>query len=82
MAWAHAQTPAGAGDCWVTDRLEYRFSVAADTDAGEVVLAAPEYLGGRLDWYDLDVDPTRRTRWAPRPPTASAARPSTCCPRA
>jgi hypothetical protein len=56
LAWVHAQTPAGAGDCWVTDRLEYRFSVGATSDAGELVLAAPEYLGGRLEWYDLDVD--------------------------
>ena len=56
VAWVHAQTPAGAGDSWVTDRLEYRFSVGAHPDAGEVVLAAPEYLGGRLDWYDVDVD--------------------------
>jgi hypothetical protein len=56
LAWARAQAPAGAGDCWVRDRLEYRFSVGARTAAEEVVLAAPEYLGGRLDWYDLDVD--------------------------
>lgn len=56
VAWARVQTSPGAGDCWVTDRLEYRFAVGASTDAGEVVLAAPEYLGGRLDWYDLDVD--------------------------
>jgi hypothetical protein len=56
LAWVNAPTPAGAGDCWVTDRLEYRFSIGAHTDAGELVLAAPEYLGGRLDWYDLDVD--------------------------
>ncbi len=56
VAWVRAQTPAGAGDSWVTDRLEYRFSVGARTDDGELVLAAPEYLGGRLDWYDLDVD--------------------------
>jgi hypothetical protein len=56
VTWVRAQTPAGAGDCWVTDRLEYRFSVGASTDTGELVLAAPEYLGGRLDWYDLDVD--------------------------
>jgi hypothetical protein len=56
VAWALAQKPAGAGDCWVTDRLEYRFRVAGNTDSGELVLAAPEYLGGRLEWYDLDVD--------------------------
>ena len=29
VTWVRAQTPAGAGDCWVTDRLEYRFSVGA-----------------------------------------------------
>ena len=56
LDWVRTQTPAGAGDCWVTDRLEYRFSVGAKTETGEVVLTAPEYLGGRLDWYDLDVD--------------------------
>jgi hypothetical protein len=56
VAWARGQTAAGVGDSWVTDRLEYRFTVAANTDAGELVLAAPEYLGGRLEWYDLDVD--------------------------
>ena len=56
VTWARAQTPAGAGDCWLVDRLEYRFTVAGNTDAGELVLAAPEYLGGRLEWYDLDVD--------------------------
>jgi hypothetical protein len=57
QAWARAQSPAGAGDAWVTDRLEYRFSVGASADAGEVVLSAPEYLGGRLAWHDLDADP-------------------------
>jgi hypothetical protein len=56
QAWVTAQAPAEAGDCWVTDRLEYRFAVAAATAAGEVTLAAPDYTGGRLDWYDLDLD--------------------------
>jgi hypothetical protein len=56
LAWVGAQAPAGAGDCWVTDRLEYRFSLGASTDDGELVLAAAEYLGGRLDWHDLDID--------------------------
>jgi hypothetical protein len=56
VSWARAQARGGTGDCWVSDRLEYRFSVGAATDAGEVVLSAPEYLGGRLDWYDLDLD--------------------------
>ncbi|MEA3216515.1 MAG: hypothetical protein QOJ19_2671, partial [Acidimicrobiia bacterium] len=66
---------AGSGDCWITDRLEYRFSVGATTDAGEVVLSSPEYLGGRLDWYDLDIDadPERslRSPSAGAPPAGS-----------
>ena len=56
LAWVRAQFPARDGDCWITDRLEYRFAVAGATPGGEVALAAPEYLGGRLDWHDLDVD--------------------------
>jgi hypothetical protein len=71
VAWVALQTPAGAGDCWVTDRLEYRFSVGAATESGEIVLAAPEYLGGRLDWYDLDVDEDPAHTLAP--PAAAAA---------
>jgi hypothetical protein len=57
LAWVDAQTPAGSGDSWITDRLEYRFSVSASSETGEVVMAAPSYLGGRLDWYDVDLDP-------------------------
>jgi hypothetical protein len=56
LAWIDAQWPVNAGDSWITDRLEYRFAVGSSSDAGEVVLASPGYLGGRLDWYDLDVD--------------------------
>ena len=54
--WVAAQHPEDAGDCWITDRLEYRFGIGASTDAGEVVLRSPSYDGDRLDWYDLDVD--------------------------
>ena len=73
QAWIAAQAPAGAGDCWVTDRLEYRFAVAAGAPEGEVALAAPHYTGGRLDWYDLDLDadPARALgAAAPEPATA------------
>ncbi|WPB82157.1 hypothetical protein KYC5002_23960 [Archangium violaceum] len=49
--------PAG-GSCWERERLEYRFAVAAyPKEVGEVVLAADEYDGGRLDWADLQVRP-------------------------
>ncbi|HEX2188733.1 MAG TPA: hypothetical protein VHG51_07520 [Longimicrobiaceae bacterium] len=39
---------------WEAERMEYRFAVtAAGATDGEVVLQAPEYHGGRLDWYDF-----------------------------
>jgi hypothetical protein len=72
LAWVGAQTVAGAGNCWVTDRLEYRFSVGAKTEAGELVLSAPEYLGGRLDWHALDVDADPGHTLNPPAPAAEA----------
>jgi hypothetical protein len=56
LGWVNAQRLAGAGECWVTDRLEYRFAVAAAAPDGEVTLVASEFTGGRLDWHDLDID--------------------------
>jgi hypothetical protein len=56
LAWVQEQSPKGAGECWLTDRLEYRFAVAGSTAVGEVTLTAPEYTGGGLDWHDLDID--------------------------
>jgi hypothetical protein len=56
VTWAQAQAPPSAGESWVTDRLEYRFALGAQTDDGQITLAAPEYLGGHLDWFDVDLD--------------------------
>lgn len=42
---------AAAEAAWQAERLEYSFAVAATTSAGEVVLDAPGYAGGRLDWH-------------------------------
>ena len=56
VRWVQAGTPTEAGDCWETDRLEYRFAVGAATSEGELTLAATGYTGGRLDWHDLDID--------------------------
>lgn len=72
LAWMDAQTPASAGDCWLTDRLEYRFAVGAGTADGEVTLTASEYNGGDLDWYDLDVDPDAAHALGAPKPEASA----------
>lgn len=54
------EPPEGAQSAWQPDRMEYAPAVAARTDdqpgdAGEAVLAADEYAGGRLDWYDFAV---------------------------
>lgn len=57
LAWLDAELiPAGAGSSWIADRFEYRFDVAVATAQGEVVLNAPEYRGGTLDWHDMAVD--------------------------
>ncbi|MCZ6818952.1 MAG: hypothetical protein O7G31_05610 [Calditrichaeota bacterium] len=40
---------------WISERMEYTFAVSAPTSNGEVVLAAPEYQEGHLDWYSFDL---------------------------
>jgi hypothetical protein len=42
---------------WMPERMEYAFAVSGKTTAGEVVLAAPEYLEGRLDWFSFVASP-------------------------
>ena len=55
------QPPSQDEDAWVSDRLEYQFACAAPEGATETVFDAEEYYQGRLDWYNLDVDRSRRT---------------------
>jgi hypothetical protein len=43
---------------WVADQLEYRFSCSVPHRQTERVLVGEEYFHGRLDWYNLDVDPS------------------------
>jgi hypothetical protein len=44
---------------WAGQRLEYQFGVSGMLDGKEVVLDAPEYPGGVLDWsaFNRDTDP-------------------------
>jgi hypothetical protein len=53
-----SEPPDGAGS-WDPARMEYRFRMAARPDERqpEVVLDAPEYAGGHLDWYAFDARP-------------------------
>lgn len=40
---------------WQPNRLEYSFDVATKIASEEVVLTAPEYTGGHLDWYSFNI---------------------------
>lgn len=53
---SHASEPQAlsAAAAWQSERMEYAFAVAAPSAAGEVVLAAPEYAEGSLDWQAFD----------------------------
>jgi len=58
MTWYAARFSESAGTpAWVPERLEYEFAIAAHASDGECVLAAPEYLGGHLDWYSFVAAP-------------------------
>ena len=48
--------PGGANPAWVAERMEYNFSVAARTSAGEKVMTALEYYSGQMDWHDFNVN--------------------------
>jgi hypothetical protein len=48
---------AAPDDCWVPERLEYRFRMAAPGPDRERVVVAPEFLGGRVDWWAFDERP-------------------------
>ncbi|MEZ4447226.1 MAG: flagellar export protein FliJ [Polyangiaceae bacterium] len=66
--WAGgAPTPASA---WSDEHMEYRAAVTLMGATESLTLGAPEYHGGRMDWYDFvresptaSVDPPTRTGW-------------------
>ena len=53
------QPDQGQNDAWLPQQLEYQFAVSAPKNGAEKVMTAEEYYQGRLDWYNLDVDPAR-----------------------
>ena len=61
LTWYRSEVSpvAGASDCWVPERLEYRFSARAGIAPG-TVFRAPAHLGGAVDWYSFDHDPAGR----------------------
>ena len=56
LAWAGGRfdVPAAGPSTWDPEHIEYAFAVAAKGATGEAVLTAPEYVEGRLDWYDFE----------------------------
>ncbi|MEA2220880.1 MAG: hypothetical protein QOJ35_3506 [Solirubrobacteraceae bacterium] len=48
-----APAPDPDGDCWIEDRLEYRFRIGA----GPHVFEAPAFEGGRVDWHHFVAAP-------------------------
>jgi hypothetical protein len=49
-----------ADDCWIPERLEYRFSLRVGGGDQQLVLRAPAFDGGVVDWYAFDYDPHAR----------------------
>jgi len=49
--------PADGLSAWRSERMEYAFDVAAHSGAGEVVLSAPDYADGDLDWLAFSGTP-------------------------
>ena len=54
LSWYERLFQSGATKpAWIPERIEYEFAAAAQTSSGEVVLSAPEYLEGNLDWFSF-----------------------------
>ena len=45
---------AAASDSWISERLEYRFSIRVGVGEGQRVFVAPLHEGGAIDWYSFD----------------------------
>lgn len=67
LGWYDSQVsePADGPTAWITPRMEYAFSVSAAAPDGEIVLTAPEYVEGRLEWDDFSQRPGAKLGAAP-----------------
>jgi hypothetical protein len=56
MSWATSrfEQPSNGPSTWDPERMEYAFTAAGAGASGEVILVAPEYVEGRLEWYDFE----------------------------
>ena len=58
LTWAGSRfdQPAGGPSTWDPEHVEYAFAAAGMGATSEAVLVAPEYVEGRLEWYDFEHD--------------------------
>jgi hypothetical protein len=57
-----SQPPPDHDGAWTPDRLEYQFQCSSPTsEQSAKVYTATEFYSGRLDWWALDIDPSRTT---------------------
>lgn len=64
--------PAAGNPAWQQQRLEYGFAVSSPgLGAGDLTLAATEYDGTGLDWFDVDIAPGASLAGGPPPDEAS-----------
>jgi hypothetical protein len=56
MSWAarRFEVPPAGPSTWDPEHMEYAFATAGPRASGEAVLVAPEYVEGRLEWYDFE----------------------------
>ena len=56
LTWAASRfdQPSSGPSTWDPEHVEYTFATAGMGAAGEAVLVAPEYVEGRLEWYDFE----------------------------
>ena len=56
LAWSGERfdQPSSGTSTWDPEHIEYAFGVAGIGAAGEAALSAPEYVEGRLEWYDFE----------------------------
>jgi hypothetical protein len=59
LTWAKTQLLETNTDigCWQPRRLEYEVKLSAPAGGSAATVAARDYRGGRLDWYDFDAVP-------------------------
>lgn len=51
-------------ETWDERTLDHRARIVAETSKGPIILSAPAYAGGRLEWYDFDLE--RQPRRLPK----------------